>query len=91
MSESDNGLPTLPDGWVWQATVTEDTVTVRIVNTTFSTAAGQQRDVTIAERTGHCAVDKRELHIKRLAADLWLDLNSSAKLSAKLGIEVLYE
>lgn len=90
MSGPEPGLPELPTGWCWEATVTEDTVTVRVVNTTFRTAAGEQRDVTVAERRGECPSDRREQHIYRLAADLWLDLNSAAQLSAKLGIEVLY-
>ena len=91
MSRSDNGLPVLPDGWVWEATVAEDTVTVRVVNTTFRTAAGEMRNVTIADRRGECPSDKRHSHIQRLATDLWVDLNSAAQLSALLGIEVLYE
>jgi hypothetical protein len=79
--EREPSLPVLPDGWTWEAVVSKESVTVCLVND----------GVTIASRQGDCTVVQRESRIYRLAHDLWQDMNAAAKLSAKLGIQVIYE
>jgi hypothetical protein len=82
--ENEDGpkFPVLPYGWSWEAAISGLVVTVRLKN----------KDVVLASRTGEpYSPDKWEWVIYRLAADLWKDVNEAAKLSAKLGIEVIYE
>jgi hypothetical protein len=79
-------LPELPPGWVWEATVTDKTVTVSLINTIVTP------HVTLASREVSCAGSTLwEDKIELIAKGLWEKMNTAAKLAADMGIWIQYE
>lgn len=76
-------IPQLPnDQWCWGALVDASGVEVSLY----------LDDVAIAKRRIGCTDPQLwEGYIKSMAETIWEDLNSTARLSAKLGIPVIYE
>lgn len=85
-------LPTLPDGWVWAAKVDADSLTVQLIRVEggYCLAKRTIRNSTLKDILV-TNPDSWERYIAALAETIWADYNEAAKLSAKLGIQVLYE
>lgn len=92
-------MPELPDGWSWEAAITDRGVSVRlqVLAQSKTLVDGYQQPppelVTIAKRSVEKWINPEswESVIVEMAEIMWADYMKAAELSVNLGIQVMYE